>query len=233
MFATSQEHLLAEMERIDLLIRSRVAKTRELHLGDERFSGLYISDEEIDRILAHPQGMPNWVLEPAEERDEQLKAQLNRLRSEIGERTQASVKQGVALRLFHLAQTCRLDSFDVDCLLICLAPEIDLRYGQIYAYLQDDVTRKRPTVDLTLNLLCSREKLVYRDRFSSEAPLQRHRLIEVFEEPLLSQAPLLGKCLKLDDRVTSYLLGADAIDAKIRSYTRRLIPNVDARAMFT
>ena len=38
-------------------------------------------------------------------------------------------------------------------LLIALAPEIDPRYERLYAYLQDDVTRKRPSIDLTLNLL--------------------------------------------------------------------------------
>ena len=30
----------------------------------------------------------------------------------------------------------------------------DLRYERIYAYLQDDVTRRRPTVELVLNVLC-------------------------------------------------------------------------------
>lgn len=42
---------------------------------------------------------------------------------------------------------------EVDLLLICLAPELDLRYEKLYAYLQDDVTKKRPTVELALNLL--------------------------------------------------------------------------------
>ena len=37
---------------------------------------------------------------------------------------------------------------------ICLGPELDRRYDKLYAYLQDDITRKRPSADLVLDLLC-------------------------------------------------------------------------------
>ena len=39
-----------------------------------------------------------------------------------------------------------LDTIDLDIVLIALAPEVDLRYERLFAYLQDDVTRRRPTV---------------------------------------------------------------------------------------
>ena len=43
--------------------------------------------------------------------------------------------------------------FEEQCILICLAPEIDRKYEKLYAYLQDDITRKKPSVDLILSLL--------------------------------------------------------------------------------
>jgi hypothetical protein len=46
-----------------------------------------------------------------------------------------------------------LSAFDVDLILLALAPKLDLRYERLYAYLQDDVTRTWPSVDLALNLL--------------------------------------------------------------------------------
>ena len=58
------------------------------------------------------------------------------------------------LRLDRLARLFGLSTLDIDILLICLAPELDNRYERLYAYLQDDVTRKRPSVDLVFNLLC-------------------------------------------------------------------------------
>jgi hypothetical protein len=61
-----------------------------------------------------------------------------------------------------------LSPFEVDALLICLAPEIDLRYERLFGYLQDDVTKRRPSVDLLLNLLSPtfESKLSARQYFS-------------------------------------------------------------------
>jgi hypothetical protein len=53
-----------------------------------------------------------------------------------------------------LQELFQLSPLDLDVLLICLAPELDLKYEKLYAYLQDDVTKKRPSVDLCLTLLC-------------------------------------------------------------------------------
>ena len=62
-------------------------------------------------------------------------------------------------------------------MLIVVAPEIDLRYERVYGYLQDDVTRRRPTVDLALDLVSrtAQEKLAHRALFGSGAPLTRSR----------------------------------------------------------
>src|SRR5262245_20607017 len=142
-YANSQEHLLAEIERIDLLIRFQVARTRRLHGSDEQFQGLYISEEELDRLLARPSGAPRWSFDGDSPTRERLDEDLGRLRARIAEGVSQSLGRGVELRLDALSRLFGLDPYDVDCLLICLLPELDLRYERIYAYLQDDVTRKR------------------------------------------------------------------------------------------
>lgn len=51
-FAYSTEHLLAELERLNLLIQAQVARARQLHVDDEQFRGaLYISEQELDALL--------------------------------------------------------------------------------------------------------------------------------------------------------------------------------------
>ena len=60
-FAQSSDHLLAELERIDLMIRSRVAELRRVQSEDENFRGLYISEQEIDALLTRPIGRPQWL----------------------------------------------------------------------------------------------------------------------------------------------------------------------------
>ena len=59
-FTHSTEHLLAELERVDLLIQTQVARARQLHVNDEQFRGLYISEQELDALLKQPLGRPRW-----------------------------------------------------------------------------------------------------------------------------------------------------------------------------
>jgi SpoVK/Ycf46/Vps4 family AAA+-type ATPase len=114
----------------------------------------------------------------------------------------------------------------MDCLLICLAPEIDPRYERLYAYLQDDVTKRRPSVDLVLNLLCAtiESKMEGRQRFLYNAPLVRHRLLQLFEDPSQPQPTLLGRYLKVDERIVNYLLESDDPDSRLQAYLKRVEP---------
>jgi integrase len=59
-------------------------------------------------------------------------------------------------------------AFEAAMVVVALAREVDLRYERIYSYLQDDVTRRLPTVDLVLSLLCesAAEKSVRREHIS-------------------------------------------------------------------
>ena len=93
----------------------------------------------------------------------------------------AALEQGVHLALPRLARLFELTPFDIDALLVCIAPEFDLKYEKLYAYLQNDVTRKRPSVDLILHLFCHslQEKVHARARLLADASLMRHRLIAV------------------------------------------------------
>jgi hypothetical protein len=46
-----------------------------------------------------------------------------------------------------------LSPFETDLLLLAIAPELSLKYETLYAYLNNDITRKHPTVDLALRVL--------------------------------------------------------------------------------
>src|SRR5215472_2995669 len=127
-YAHSLHHLLAELERIDLLIRSRVAHLRRLQSEDEHFRGLYISEQEVDALLAQPLGEPQWLHDPDTGQLTNIDIALRELAQSFAWRRAASAERGIDLRLDRIARTFRLDAFDVDVLLVCLAVEIDLRY---------------------------------------------------------------------------------------------------------
>jgi ATP-dependent 26S proteasome regulatory subunit len=218
LFANPAEHLLAELERVDLLIRARVARLRRLQGQDEHFKGLYISEQEVDRLLAQPLGRPQW-LAGADTRwladvDERLQA----LARAIEQRRAATVKAGRRLPLDELRHTFALTALDVDVLLVALAVELDLRYERLYAYLQDDVTRKRPSVELALHLLAAdpADGLLARERFHASAPLIAHRIVQLLDDASQPSPPLLARYLKPDPRVVQFLLGSDEIDIALR-----------------
>jgi hypothetical protein len=227
-FATSLQHLLAELERIDLLIRVQVWRARQIHEADAQFQGLYVSEQEVDTLLSHPAGLPHWAVSPAPVSKLEVQEAMARLSNAIARGKEQSLRQGITLHLEELVRLFELDPLERDILLICLAPELDLRYERLYSYLQDDVTKKRPSVDLVLNLLssCLETKLAGRRYFAAEAPLRRRGLLTLFEDPPNLHPPLLAKYLKVDERVVDYLHGLQEVDGRIRSFAKHSNPKV-------
>ncbi|WP_370941817.1 AAA family ATPase [Amycolatopsis sp. cg5] len=116
-----------------------------------------------------------------------------------------------------MRNTCRLTDLELDVLLIALAPEADLRYERIYGYRQDDVTRRRPTVHLILELLGGVRAL-----FGAEAPLLRHRLLELVAPPDQTAPPLPAHLVVLDDQIVDVLLGLGELDRALAACGVRL-----------
>lgn len=197
------EYLLTELRRITALVSSRVQELSAQQGEEDEFRGLYVSEDEVNQLLSDP------ALFLAGNYDYSAGLEPKPLSPEGG---------GVASRLNHLQITFGLSPFELDVVLIALAPELDLRYEKLYAYLQDDVTRRRPAVDLVLRLLCPglAGQVAARRCFDPEAPLLHYRLIELGEEAQNKQVSLLGRTIKLDEGIIAYLLGEDKLDPRLR-----------------
>ncbi|MBC1220990.1 ATP-binding protein [Nostoc sp. UCD121] len=130
--------------------------------------------------------------------------------------------------LAWLQNTFGLSSFDLDILAISLAPELDRHYERVYGYLQDDMSNKRPTVDMVLNLLCSNipEKLSRRKHFTTNSPLIYHRLLHLCPEPHQQQSTLLSHRLILDSQVVRLLLHQPGLDSRLISCCQLLEPTI-------
>ncbi|SEL12318.1 ATP-binding protein [Nitrosovibrio tenuis] len=226
-FTDSLAHLLAEMERIDLMIRYQIAHRYKLQTEDEQFRGLYISEQEVESLLCKPLGRPQWLVSRTGVQVDPA-VQLEQLKNVIHERKQLSMRGGIELRLERLHELFQLTPFDIDVVLVCMAVELDLRYEKIYGYLQDDVTKKKPSVELLLNLLAPTLELNVnaRPRLSAEAPLLRFHLVYLIEDPAHLSAPLLTRFVKVDDRIVQYLLGEQAMDEHVRTFTELMACDV-------
>ncbi|MDJ0536546.1 MAG: hypothetical protein QNJ70_29330 [Xenococcaceae cyanobacterium MO_207.B15] len=228
-YKTSLQHLLAELERIDLLIQAQLQRLQQIQSTDTQFQGLYISEPELEQLLAKPIGVPRWATAETPLSDDEIQTVFDKLTADIAQHQAASRKKGIKLRLNSLAHDFQLTPTDIDILLICLAPELDLRYESLYAYLQGDVTKKRPSIDLVLNLLCPdlEAKLEVRQRFTASAPLLKHHLLNLSDDPSQSQASLLSKYLKIDERIVNYFLDSNEIDSQISVYSKYQTPQIE------
>jgi predicted nucleic acid-binding protein len=92
-----------------------------------------------------------------------------------------------------------------------VAPDLDARFEQLYGYLNDDLTRRRPTVGLALKLCGLAEAAPARFRLAPGAPLTAGGLVEVTEP----ERPPLSRVLAVPDRVTGHLLGDARPDARL------------------
>src|SRR5450830_403382 len=211
----SNHPLAAWLNWLDDRLRLALNVTRGM-VGAEAmrdaYRGLYISSEEVDRLLAQAPGGP-------------LFGGLN-----------ASSFPDAALppAFARIATASGLTPFDIAAILIAVAPELDLRYERLYAFLQDDVSRKRPSVDLVLNLLCgdTEQKLHMRSRFISPAPLLRYGLLQLLPDSPSSAPALAVHVVKADAQVLAALLAETGIDARLVACTHvhALTPSAEAPA---
>jgi hypothetical protein len=163
---TVLNELLPLLKRLDRRLESAVAatlETEDAETASDPDRGLHITLQDLERYLSQPPGDPTFP-------------------------TAANISPTKLIppdsRLAQLQQEFGLSDFDIDILAIAVAPECDRRYDRLYAYLQDDIRCKRPSIDLALNLLCptAADKLTRRSHFSPDAPLMRHRLLHLVSE---------------------------------------------------
>src|SRR5262245_33668587 len=145
-YRNSQEHLFDELHCLDMLLNVHIARQRRdpLYTNFDQFRGVCISEEEIDQLTVRRQVTPGCAAHAVAE-VAPLCAAIADLQQQIARKTAVALEHGVHLALPHLAQLFNLTPFEIDTLLICMAPELDLKYEKLYGYLQNDVTRKRPS----------------------------------------------------------------------------------------
>jgi AAA+ superfamily predicted ATPase len=227
-YGSSVEHVLDELGRVDLLVRAQVYRARQAHEGDE-LHGLSISEDEVDEMLDRPIGKARWEAAAPPPELARVDATYKKRSLHIERRRRFSQKKGVELRLDALAARFGLDRFEIDVLLLALAPELDARYGRLFAYLHDDITRSRLSIELALALLLRsfEARLAARRHFTPNAPLLRHGLVRLATEAQDRDAPLLRHAVKLDGRIVNYLLGIDEIEPPLAAVARRIVPRAN------
>ncbi|MFQ5436108.1 MAG: ATP-binding protein, partial [Anaerolineae bacterium] len=206
----SFQHLQLEMARLDILLHRQIQRFRKTTTPPPETNAplgrFYMSGEQAMSLLQRPLGAAYALL------DDETAAPYHRALTDIEQQIANLVNRaenaGAAPRLVRLALALGLDRFDLDAFLISLAPQLDGRFSKLYAFLQDDLTRKRPSVNLIIDLLCppAPERLMHLAHFSDDAPLLRHRLVNLASETGTVQPPLIDQAVFPDESITAWLL---------------------------
>ncbi len=174
--------LRAVEERVRHAVGARQAKDPD---PEDPYRGQYLTPEAAARILDEPGGLDVPGEEPWQP-------------------PAGSVLDGLARRF-------GLSELDLDLLLVAMAPDLDARFERLYGYLNDDLTRRRPTVGLALELCGLSGPAPARFRLAPGAPLIEGGLVQVTEP----ERPPLSRVLVVPDRVTGHLLGSAQPDARL------------------
>jgi hypothetical protein len=113
-------------------------------------------------------------------------------------------------RLADAGARLGLDALDTAVLGLCAAPELHPRYGRLFAYLHDDVTRRLASPRLVGELLAG-EGVAAADvlaGFGHAAPLRRTGALRLIEGE--AHAPLADRAVKVADPLAAFLLGLRA-----------------------
>ncbi|MEW2295897.1 ATP-binding protein [Streptomyces sp. NPDC006743] len=191
------DRLAALRDRVALLVGRRSADDPT---ATDPLRGLYLSDDAVRHLLRPDRSAAGLPAGPV-----------------TGDGPGHAGEAGD--RLAGLAARCGLGDLDTALLLVALAPDLDRSFEPLYGYLNDDVSRRRATVALALDLCGAPvHSASARSRLHPTAPLTALGLL-VVEEP---ERPFLSRSLRVPDRLVAHLLGDDTPDAALAGHLRSL-----------
>jgi hypothetical protein len=130
-FSTSLVHILAELERIDLLIQAQLVRGRQLHQIEDEFLRFDKAEQKTDEDLLPSFDLPRRSTAPVSPSQTDFRTALDHLTGDIWLQKTESRRRGIRLRLDELENFFNLSPLERDIFLICLAPEFDLLYERL------------------------------------------------------------------------------------------------------
>jgi len=214
---TGVVNLIEELAILNLRILKAVVEYRErtqsFMLDDSL--GFAITDGQVDAVLSDlisgGDGSTSVAVSDIEAQIEILKRsqEINAL---------ANQDRRPHSRTSRITDAFQLSDFEQLVVCLCVAPEVDQRYGVLFGYLQDDVTKRLPTLGLAMTLFPHRtgaglDPEVF---YPSISNLVTQRLLATNQSSDGRNVSRLDRALRLEERVLDYLFGSDVVEPSIQ-----------------
>lgn len=195
-------YLEAALSALALRLRREVEVTRALRVPARRdqFLGLFLSEDDAAALCDEIAGAI------AAGSDDALEAQIA-----VAEARLAAARARLpTLALARLGALFDLAALDEDLLLLAAAPAVDPRFGLVYGFLADDLTRRALTPALAQRIWADRglSLLAIRAAVGPDGPLRRHALLHAEG----ADGPLAATPLRIEERILDLLMGRDRPD---------------------
>lgn len=183
-------------------------------VGVDEYRGLYVSPAEAGRILARPDDARFFPPDsPA------LQA-IDRISHCDGS------------RLRRLIDAAGLSPGEAGVIVLAFASECDPELERVISFVQDDVTKKRPRVDLAVRLFGGTAvPAASVAMFDPAGTLRRLQLIRLFSDAGQSETPLIAQQIALDHRIWAFLAGGDSPDERLLSSTIEFAAESDTETL--
>lgn len=222
----NHRYLNDQLRRLRLLLQRRVRWLRCQWQHDplQTYRHQVISNAQADWLLAGEDQHAEMHFYHADPGAAAISRSIQETEQALTRQAQALQEAEASPALEVLGHLFGLTPFEQNVLLLCLAPELDPTFAQLYAYVQDDVTRKYATPHLALTLFAhdSGDQQTVQASFLPQAPLRRLNL--VICEVALPGAPSGARPLRLDERIADYIRGINRPDERMADLLRPLPP---------
>jgi hypothetical protein len=204
----ARDSFLPALQRLDLLLYRQILRLRASYqLSLDEFRGLYVSDQQVDALILREASFGQVDVADLDVKAEAL----------------LRVAQPALLSDERWVRLCRcyaLTAFEQDVLLLAFAPELGNKYPLLYAYLNNDVTRKSATLELALNLFATPATAQeHRGAFAAQRTLFGRSLLEFVGTAPEHSSLLAG--FALAPQVREFLLGHAAFDTALAPFCQR------------
>ncbi len=202
-----------ELFLLDLKILRHLEVEERFGNADENTAGFFVTEEEVRASLKTDIKSREHLSSPKQE--DTLNNKIKELEANLLEKG-SSRETLTVFPLQMISEKISLDRFEIDVLVMALALEIDKKYERIFAYFNDDLNKKAPSIDLALSALGTygEKTLSVHKYFSEQAPLRAYNLIYFVNNH--DEEGFLSTRFRVDEGIKNFIFGVDIIHPLLR-----------------